>query len=429
MTSQLGHISVGLADSIMIGALGTIPLAAGAFANSLFVVPMVFGLGMAMGITPPIANADGEGRPDKSASFLKNGLLINIVTAIILFLTCLIIIPVAPYLGQEAEVLERAIPYLVILSSSIFPLLIFLTFKQFAEGLSDTKTSMYISLFANGLNILLNYLFIYGHWGVPEMGLNGAAWASLISRIIMAAAMMYYIFKMPKFKESISYWKAAYISKERIKKILAIGVPSGFQYIFEVSVFAGAAILMGQINAESLAAHQIAISLAAVSYMAASGLAAAASVRIGNQLGKRDFRNLKMVGNTSLHLSIIFMAVCGIVYLSGRYYFPSFYSEDLAVIEIAAQLLIVATIFQIADGIQVVSLGVLRGMADTRVPTFISFLSYWLIGFGGAWFLGMRTDLGPLGVWFGLALGLGVASVLLYWRFNYLSNKLIRENE
>lgn len=428
MIGQIGHVMVGLADSIMIGGLGTVALAAGAFANSVFVVPMVFGIGMAYGLTTPIANADGEGAPLKARSFLKHGIYLNGLVAVLMFLLLLAFQKLLPFMGQEAAVLEESRSYFTIICLSLIPLLGFLTFKQFAEGLSDTRVAMLISIGANLINIGLNYLLIYGHLGFPKLGLDGAGLATLIARILMLLSMAIYVFRKPAFKVYTAGIEWLQLEKERFRTLFNIGFPSGLQYIFEVSTFAMAAVMAGWINAESLAAHQIAISLASVSYMAASGFGAAANVRVSNQLGAGNIPSLRRAAHSNFILVLALMIIFGLIYLFGRFYFPSFYSNDPTVIALSAQLLVVAVAFQIFDGMQVTTLSALRGLSETRIPTLIVFVSYWIIGFAACYTLGFTFNLGPLGIWIGLATGLIVASSLLFWRFEYLVKKLLKEH-
>ncbi len=401
----------------MIGALGTIPLAAGAFANSVFVVPMVFGIGLAYGLTTPVANADGEKKPQKARSYLKHAIYLNTSIAILLFAMLLLLENFLHLMGQEKEVLDTASGYFQIISFSIIPLLSFLTFKQFAEGLSDTKAAMLISIGANLLNIGLNYLLIYGNWGFPALGLEGAGIATLIARILMAIAMITYVMRKKAFQIYTAGIQWMEVQKEHFRKLLAIGVPSGLQFIFEVSTFALAAVMAGWINAEALAAHQIAISLASISYMAASGFGAAANVRVSNQLGAGNIKAMRQAAYTNLILVLVMMTFAGLIFFFGRNYFPSLYSDDLAVISVAAQLLIVAVAFQVFDGAQVVALAALRGISETKIPTLIVLFAYWLVGLGTSYYLGFIAQMGVLGIWYGLALGLIVASVLLIWRF------------
>jgi MATE family multidrug resistance protein len=427
MLGQFGHVLVGLADSIMVGQLGTVPLAAGALGNAIFAIPLVFGIGMAFGMTPPIANADGENKPERAGNILKHALVTNMCTALLVFASIYFVSHFTHTLGQDGEVSAMATPYLMIIGSSIIPLMFFLTFKQFAEGLSDTRFAMVASLGANLINIGLNYLFVFGKFGFPALGLEGAGYATLIARILMAVIMCIYVFKHTKFKLHLKDWINKAWDKSIFKKLLDLGVPSGLQYIFEVSCFAMAAIMVGQMGANALAAHQIAISLASLSYMAASGLGAAATVRVGNQIGKRDIENLKRASYTNFILTLIFMAFCGLVFLIGKDFFPQFYTSDLEVQSIAASLLIIAVFFQLSDGLQVAVLGALRGMSDVKIPTIITLVSYWAIGIGGGWFMGVYLNWGPKGVWYGLALGLTASALLLYWRFQRKLTQLTYE--
>ncbi len=426
MLGQLGHVMVGMADSIMIGHLGTIPLAASSFANNIFAIPLVFGMGMAYGMTPPIAMADGEGKPEKAGNYLKHGLVVNMSTAVLIFLLVLAFSSFSHLLGQETQVLEMSYSYLYIITSSIFFFMLFLTFKQFAEGLSDTRFAMIASIGANLINILLNYLLIYGHWGLPELGLDGAGYATLISRGIMALVMVIYVLKNERFRNHLKDWITTKWHRSYFKKLLDLGIPGGLQYVFEISAFALAAIFAGQISATALAAHQVAISLAALSYMAASGLGAAATVRVGNQLGKKDFVNLKQAARSCFVLALVFMAFCGLFYFLGRDYFPLMYTEDVEVIKIASSLLVIAVVFQLSDGLQVAVLGALRGLSDVKIPTIITFFSYWIIGIGGAYGMGIYLEWGPQGIWYGLASGLTVSAILLYWRFHWKVERLAR---
>lgn len=427
MLGQIGHVMVGLADSIMVGALGTVPLAAGAFANSVFVVPMVFGIGLAFGMTTPVANADGEKKPEKARSFLKHGIYLNTSIAFLIFLLLLVLENYLQYMGQEPEVLSVAKGYYRIISFSLVPLLTFLTFKQFAEGLSDTRMAMLISVGANLINIGLNYLLIYGHWGFPALGLEGAGIATLIARLLMAFSMALYVFRKPAFKVYTAGIKWAETQWTHFKVLLDIGVPSGLQFIFEVSAFAIAAVMAGWINAEALAAHQIAISLASVSYMAASGIGAAANVRVSNQLGAGNIPAMRSAAHTNFVLMLILMVFFGMVFFFGRNLLPTFYSSDPAVIALAGQLLIVAVAFQLFDGMQVAVLAALRGLSETRIPTIIVMISYWLIALGTSYYMGFSLNLGALGIWYGLAVGLIVASCLLTWRFEIRSRQLLKD--
>lgn len=421
--SQLGHVLVSLVDSLMVGHLGSTSLAACSLSISIFSSFMVFGIGIAYGITPLVAQNNGAGNTSASAAIFKNGLLINLLIGCILALVISSIAPLLPLLKQDPEVVKEAAPFLGILAISIIPFMLFLAFKQFAEGLAFTKQAMVISVAANVLNVFLNYVLINGYWGFPKMGLNGAGVANLIARLTMAIAMAIYVFRSSHFQVYMHLAKGIKISKDYCLRILKIGVPTGLQYIFEVSAFSGAAIIIGQIGAKELAAHQIAISLAAVSYMMASGLSAAASVSVGNAFGRKDFADLRISGFSAYHLVVIFMSLTAVIFMIFKFWLPTLYINDTGVIEIAASLLFIAGLFQLSDGVQVIGLGVLRGLGDVRIPTVVTLVAYWVIGLPVGYYLGIKCGMDADGVWYGLLIGLSITAVLLIYRFHYLSKK------
>lgn len=427
MLSQLGQVMVGVADNIMVGRLGAVPLAAASLANSIFFVVLMFGIGISMAVTPMVAAADGEGKTGKIGRLLNHGFVINTVSSFLLFLFILAVSPVLKLINQPQEVVVLAIPYLLIITFSLLPFMFFQTYKQFIEGLSQTKQAMFITVVFNLLNIGLNWLLIYGNWGFPELGLNGAGWATLISRVFMAWALYIYVTKSNRYKNYIRGLRLKQIRLTIIKKMLGIGIPTGLQFIFEVGAFSTAAIMMGWIGVNALAAHQIAINLASISYMMASGLSAAAMVRVGNQLGKRDISKLREVGFSIFGMVTVFMSVFAILFLLLKNYMPLLYIDDPLVIKMAASLLIIAGIFQISDGLQVVALGALRGLSDVKIPTLVTLLAYWVVGLPLGYFLAFKLHWNELGIWIGLLIGLTLTAIMLLYRFNSLSSKLRRQ--
>lgn len=425
MLSQLGQVLVNVADSLMVGQLGAEPLAAASLATVIFYVIMVFGLGVSYAVTPLVAAADGEMDQSKITGIFSNGLLVNTILGMLLALGAVLCTPVLYYLNQPPEVVSLAIPYLRIITVALVPYMIFQSFRQFAEGMGNTRQAMYITLSGNAINIFLNYLFIYGKWGFPEMGLNGAGWATLIARTVMAISMGVFIYNAPQFRRFRSAFSFAHISKPIIRRILKVGVPAGLQFVFEVSAFGTAAIMMGWLGTKTLAAHQIAINLAAISYMMATGLASAATIRVGNQLGRKDMINLRIAGNTCFVMVTVFMGFAAVVFIALRNYFPMLYIDDPEVIHIAGQLLVVAAFFQISDGVQVVGMGALRGFEDVKVPTVIAVMAYWAVGLPAGYLLGFQYGLGATGVWYGLLIGLSLAAILLFYRFQHKSNQML----
>ncbi len=428
MLSQLGHVMVGVADSAMVGQLGTIPLAAASLGNSIFAIILTFGIGISYAITPLIAAADGKKHYQKSGKIFKHGLYINIVAGVLLYFLSYGVTFVLPFLDQPEAVAIMAAPYLNIIGLSLVPFMIFQSCRQFAEGLSLTKKAMYITIGANLLNIGLNYIMIYGKFGFPAMGLFGAGLATLISRIVMAIGMGIYIFKAGVFQPYIQKMRWRGFSKKLGKRMLKLGLPTGLQFVFEVGAFSAAAIMAGWLGAIQLAAHQIAISLTSVSYMMASGISAAATVRVGNQLGLNDIPTLRIAGFTSFIMAVAFMLVACLGFALGKDFLPGLYADELEVLQIASVLLVIAAIFQIFDGVQVVALGALRGLEDVKMPTIVAIISYWLIGLPLGYVLGFKLDLGIEGIWYGLLTGLAITAITLFLRFNILTNRLLAKN-
>ncbi|WP_255431015.1 MATE family efflux transporter [Pedobacter sp. N36a] len=419
VVSQLGHTLVHLADSVIVGHFaGTIQLAAVSLVNSLFMLILVIGMGISYGLTPLMAQENGRKNYDECGKLLSNSLIINIITSILLYgfvhLGTLLVID---HLGQSPEVVAYAKPYLGYLAISIIPLMIFQTFKQFAEGLGFTKQAMFVSIWGNLLNIILGVILVKGMFGIAPMGVKGVGISTLIDRTLMAIVMSIYVLKSKYFKDYIKSFKITFFDKVRARKIIKIGAPVALQYSFEISAFSGAAILIGTIGAVEQAAHQVAMNLAAVTYMMGSGIASAATIKTGNNFGKKNFLDLRQSAIASYHVIILFMSITAILFIAANNLLPYIYTEDMAVINIAAQLLIIAGFFQLFDGTQVVGLGILRGIGDVNIPTFITFLAYWVIGIPLGYYLGIQLDLGVNGIWYGLTFGLLTASVLLFFRF------------
>lgn len=419
VVSQLGHTLVHLADSVIVGHFaGTIQLAAVSLVNSLFMLILVLGMGISYGLTPLIAQENGRKNYDECGKLLSNSLIINFFMSILLYafvhLGTLLVID---HIGQSPEVVAYAKPYLGYLGISIIPLMIFQTFKQFAEGLGFTKQAMFVSIWGNLLNIILGIIFVKGMFGIAPMGVKGVGLSTLIDRTLMAIVMSYYVLKSKHFKLYTKSFRLGLIDKVRSFKIVKIGAPVALQYSFEISAFSGAAILIGTIGAVEQAAHQVAINLASVTYMMASGIASAATIKTGNNFGKGNFSDLRKSAIASYHVILLFMTVTAGLFILANNFLPYIYTEDVAVINIAAQLLIIAGFFQLFDGTQVVGLGVLRGIGDVNIPTLITFIAYWIIGIPLGYLLGIVLGFGVNGIWYGLTFGLLTASTLLFLRF------------
>jgi MATE family multidrug resistance protein len=423
--SQIGHTLVQMSDSVIVGHFaGTTALAAVSLVGSLFMLPLVIGLGISYGITPLIAQYNGRNNHSECGRLLSNSLFLNVLTGILMFLLIYFGVSlVIDKLHQSPEVVQQARPFLLLLSLSLIPLLIFNTFKQFAEGLGFTKQAMLISIWGNVLNICLGIIFVKGLFGIHPMGVKGVGYSTLIDRSIMAIVMCIYVFRSPIFRKYLTDFAFKNVDRIRSLKILKIGAPVAMQYIFEIGAFGAAALFIGSLGAVPQAAHQVAISLASMTYMMASGVSAAAAIRSGNYFGSGSHRDLRLSAISNYHIVIAFMCFTALIFTLCNHLLPWIYTSDKQVIHIAEQLLIVAAFFQLFDGTQVVGLGILRGMGDVNIPTIITFISYWILGLPIAWLIGIQLNLGVVGVWYGLVCGLMSASIMLFWRFQYISKK------
>ncbi|EMR03402.1 MATE family efflux transporter [Cesiribacter andamanensis] len=417
MLSYLGHVLVGTADSMMVGQLGKVPLAAVSLANSIVVLPMMFGLGLSYGLTPLVASADGQGNTRRIAKLLQHSLLINLGAGVALAGLSLLVLPFLDEMNQPPDVVAIVGPYLAIVAFSLVPLMLFQAFKQFAEGLGFTRKAMYITLAANGVNIFFNWVLIYGKLGFPAMGLEGAGWSTLFARVMMVLGMGYYCYRSPRFAPYRALFGLKRFKRKLSLRLMQLGIPMGLQFVFEVGAFSGAVIMAGWMGDTQQAAHQIAINLASMSYMIASGISAAATVQVGNLLGRKDLPGVRMAGITATVLVLGLQTLFAFIFLFGRYLLPTFYIDNEQVIEVAAGLLVIAAFFQLSDGVQVVGLGALRGMEDVRIPTWITLFAYWVLALPLGYVLGFVFDMGINGVWWGLLTGLTVAAVLLAVRF------------
>ncbi len=422
--SQLGHMLTSVADSVMVGQLGIIPLAACALGNSILAVFLVSGIGLSQGVTPLVAQENGKNNKTICGEYLVQGVIVSVITGLLLFGLTALIAYHLNILKQPVAVAYATKDYLLIIAASIVPLMIFQSFRQFAEGLSYTRQAMFVSIGGNILNILFNFILIYGWFGLPAMGLFGAGLGTFLSRVFMALGMGYFVLKSSIFKPYVKKFQLLKADWVKIKSIVKLGFPIAMQYFFEIGAFSGAAVMIGWIGAKELAAHQIAINLAAFTYMGASGIGVAATIKAGNALGKRDFKELKLSAISSYHLVTMYMLITAFIFLTCNTLLPWIYIKNEAVILIASQLLIVAAFFQISDGIQVVGAGILRGLSDVKIPTIITLIAYWVIGLPLGYVLGFTFHLGPMGIWISLSLALTAAAILLFYRFKMMMKRL-----
>lgn len=435
--AMLGHTIVGIVDNIMVGKIGATELAAASLANSFVFIALSVGVGFSTAITPLIASADTENDIVKGRNVFINGVFLCSFLGILLFTLLYFLKPFIDLMQQPVEVTQMAKPFLDIVALSLVPLVIYQGFKQFADGKSQTKYSMYATIIANIVNVVFNYLLIYGVWIFPEMGMMGAAYGTLISRIVMLLYFVFVLYRLDVFTPYLQKITLKEINLKTSKYIAGIGIPSSMQSLFEVALFTAAVWISGMLGTEAQAANQIALSMASMTFMFASGLSVAGMIRVGNQKGLKDYVKMETVAKSIMLMTFILYCGFALFFILFHNYIPLLFldtndTEQLLmnheVIEIAGKLLLIAAIFQISDGIQVTALGALRGLQDVNLPMIITFISYWVVGFPLCVYLALYTNLGAEGIWYGLLAGLTVAAIFSYLRFNYMSKKYINNH-
>ena len=420
---MIGHTLVGFVDNAMVGQLGTSELAAISLGNSFVFLAMSFGIGFSTAITPLIAESDARNDKKKTKSILSNGIIICCILGLILTALVLFLKPIIYYMGQPEIVVGLAYPYITLVAISLFPLIIFQSFKQFSDGLSFTKIAMISTIIANIINIVLNYILIYGEFGFPRLELIGAGIGTLVSRFIMVIVIIYLIKSNVKTNQYINNIFSFEYSSKIIKKIFNLGYPSALQMMFEVGFFISGIWVCGIIGINYQAANQIALNLSSLTFMVALGLSVAATIRVGNQKGLNDYKNLKRIAISIFLITIFIEFVFALIFIIFSDLLPWLYldnngsSDVLETVSLASKLLIVVSLFQIFDGIQIVAQGALRGIQDVKIPSLICFLSYVVFGIPIMIYLGLYTELKATGVWIGFLIGLLIASILLSIRF------------
>ncbi len=414
--TQAGQMTVQLIDNAMVGHVGTAELAAASFANSIYVVVMLFGLGVFLGITPLLSHARGAGKDGEVAALMKNGfalsgILVAVVTAVAWALTWLM-----PFMGQTGDVLRLSIPYYRVLALSTIPFLLFVLLKQIGEGLSNTVIAMAATIVSNLINVVLNYALIFGKLGFPKLGLLGAGYATLIARIAMPLLLLAGFLALPQIRRYFVLMRAARASLPGIGRIFGVGLPIATQLILEVLAFSFSTVMMGWLGDVPLASHQVAMGLATFTFMVANGVAMATTIRVSFQLGTHGFDNMKHTCASAVHMVLGYMGLCGLAFFLFHHQFVSLFTSDPRVIRQAAALLLIAALFQLFDGLQTVCLGILRGFADVKAPMLFSGFSYIVVGVSVSYLCAFTMRLGPEGIWYGFVLGLATAGALLSLR-------------
>ena len=417
-----------MVDTVFLGKIGAAEQAACILSNNLYILLLVFGIGVSYATTPLVTSANQNMDLLKKASLFKNSIFLNVSVSIICFIVLFLSSGLLKYMHQPEDVIKLAVPFFNVLIFSMIPISLFFTCKQYCEGLSNTRMALFISIIGNVINIVLNYLLIYGKFGFPELGYIGSAWASFISRVFMGFSFLYLIFKSPVTKEISAVYNKVKINKKELFHLAKIGLNAGLQLTFEVAAFVIAGLMAGTFGKEQIDAHGIALSIAAFTYMFASGISSASSIRAGIYKAQDNWIEIKQAAFSSIKLVMLIMGGFAILFLMINNFLPKVFSSDLQIVNLASKLLIIAALFQLFDGIQVTIVGILRGLEDFKIPTLISLVGYWIIALPLAYWLAFILKLETVGVWIGLLVSLIFAAIVLFWRLNYLINKNLKIN-
>lgn len=421
---NLSQIALGIIDSAMVGAIHSSQLAAASFVNAVIGLPLIIGIGLTMAISPLVASAQGEGDSDKPLRILYNGMWVVGVVSLILAVALHLGADIVYHMGQDAIVADLARPYLIWMGWSMVPMVFFLAMKQFADGLGKTRTAMYLALLSIPINVGLNYAFIYGKWGAPRLELEGAGVGTLFARVAVMIAMAAVIMKSPVFAPFRQHLRQQLqFRRDRFRDILRIGIPASLQYGMESAAFAVSGIMAGWLGYVQQAAHQIALSMAAVTFMVSLGMSAAGSIRVAYAYGKKDRDRARHIGVTTIIMAGVYGLFCAILFIAGRHGFPLLFNDEVPVLQYAALLLFFAGVFQISDSVQAIGVGLLRGIQDVRVPTYLVAVAYWVLGIPTGYLLAFVLDWNIAGLWTGLVFGLSVSAVLLSVRFLRLTGR------
>ncbi len=415
----VGQMLMGIADTIMVGHVGVVPLAACAFANTVLAVPMVFGFGLLSSVSVEVSHAHGEGKRAVAGDFLRGGFLIALLLGALLGVLAHAARPGLPLLGQPVEVNAIVGPYFLLCAWSFLPVFVTAAAKNFSEALDHPWPPFWIMLAGVGLNVLLNWILIYGNLGAPALGLDGAGWATLLSRIAVMLGILLYTSRSRRLQ---SAWPTRWLAPglvARARRLADVGIHSGGLNLCEIGGFSFGSLMMGWLGVVPLAAHQIALSCAATTFMVPLGLSQAVSVRVGHARGSGSRERIPDIVHGALGLAVGVMSVFAACYLFFGNTIAAGFVEDSAVRALTVQLLVLAGVFQIFDGIQVVSSGALRGFADTRIPLLIGIAAYWGIALPVSWIAAFALGMGAPGVWTGFVVGLGSAAAAMFLRLRH----------
>lgn len=424
MLTQLGGAIVGLADSMMVGHYSTVDLAAVSFANGVFFTFMVFAMGSVMGLTPLVGQSFVRDDDERVSSLLQNGLLFTLLLTLVTCLVLSLFLPFIDQMGQDASVAYVARPYLITRIIGLVPFMLFCLSKQFLEGVGNTVVAMVITVAVNLLNVLLNWVFIYGHWGLEPMGAFGAGLASLIAMAVMPVCFLVVILWHKPWRKYLLLFRWSRWSGATLKELSRVGFPIGVQTTMETVLFTISFIMVGWISKEALAAHHIANQVADFAFMLSLGVGSATTIRVSHQYGRGDYRAMRMASEASVHLVLLMNTIGASLMIGLRHVLPLAFTSDSEVIDVATKLLVYAGLFQYADGLQCVGAGMLRGITDVKRPMWYAFVAYVVVALPLGYALMFTFHRGVEGMWVAFIIALTMAAVMFHLRFRSLTKGL-----
>lgn len=415
---EVAQISLHLIDTAMVGRVSYLHLGASSLTSNVINIPFILGIGLTIAIAQMTSLYHGRNDHKNVSHYLFNGMFIILLAALIISVGMFFGSGILYSLKQDPEVVDLAIPYFKIMTWSLIPGMLFIALKQYTDGLQYTRTAMILALAALPVNVFLNWLLIFGNWGFPRLELIGAGWATFITRTLIFIILVLIVFIHPIYKKHIKIAPRAWqLNKSTIKDILKIGVPSSMQVTMESGAFAVSGIIIGTISAVALAAHQIALSIAAFTFVINMGMSHAISIRTSNAYSQNDWKKIDLIGRSGMRMTIVYGIMACLSFLIFRYAFAGLFTQNEEVTELAVYLLILAAIFQVPDTVQVNSAGLLRGIKDVNTPTLIVAIAYWIIAIPLGSLLAFYFDRGAEGIWIGLIAGLTFSSIFLTKRF------------
>jgi multidrug resistance protein, MATE family len=421
IVGQVSQMLMGVTDSVMIGHAGTVPLAASSFGGNVFAIFYVVGIGMMVPVAIFVSRAHGANSPDDAAEYLRHGIVIALGFGLLETLVMVALSTQLGHFGQPSEVMAIVRPFFLLIGASIVPVLVYLALRQFAEAMGRPWVPMVIMLAGVGLNIALNWVFIYGHLGVPALGLTGSGISTLVSRTLGAAIIFAWLRTDRTTRAGWPQRWFAPLSLQRLREMMHVGLPASGMLFFECTAFAFSTIMIGWLGAVPLAAHQIAITCASLAFMFPLGLSMATSMRVSRALGASERSRLRPIAFGAMSFAILLTGTFALAFGFGGHRIATWFVDDAAVVAVATQLLIVAALFQLFDGWQVTAAASLRGITDVKIPAIITFAAYWVVALPLGYLLGIRGPFGAVGMWIGIASGLACAAVFLATRFARLT--------